>query len=141
MVNNHVIKTLNDFLKGQYMGIHAYEDYIQKISDAQMKQELQNIQQELKKDASKVAERIQNLGGTPVDSEGIVGSIQGYIHHFTIPNDPSEMIEDAINGENKGIQMAEEIVRGDLDPESLQLIQELLTKDRSHVDLLRGFIQ
>lgn len=62
MVNNHVINTLNDFLKGQYMGIHAYENYIQKISDEQIKRELQKIQQELKNDASKVAERIQNLG-------------------------------------------------------------------------------
>lgn len=141
MVNNHVINTLNDFLKGQYMGIHAYENYIQKISDEQIKRELQKIQQELKNDASKVAERIQNLGGKPADSEGIVGSIQGYLNHFTIPNDTSEMLEDALNGENKGIQMAKEIVRGDLDPESLQLIKELLNKDRSHVERLRGLIQ
>lgn len=51
------------------------------------------------------------------------------------------MLEDALNGENKGIQMAKEIVRGDLDPESLQLIKELLNKDRSHVERLRGLIQ
>ena len=36
--------------------------------------------------------------------------------------------------------MAEEVVKGDLDAESLKLIKGLLEEDRSHVGKLSGFI-
>jgi hypothetical protein len=35
--------------------------------------------------------------------------------------------------------MAEEVVKGDLDPESLKLIKDILNEDRSHVSKLSGF--
>jgi bacterioferritin len=37
MKNQQTVKTLNNFLKGQFMGIHAYEQYIQKITDQETK--------------------------------------------------------------------------------------------------------
>lgn len=79
MVDNNVVKTLNQFLKGQYMGIHAYEHLIQKLPNPDVKREFQRIQQEHKNHALKVAERIQNLGGIPADDEGLIGSVQGFL--------------------------------------------------------------
>ena len=93
MTTQDVVHTLNTFLKGQYMGIHAYEHHIEKLKDLSIKKEFQTIQQDHKLHAMKVAERIQNLGGTPVDDEGstAVGhlSINKYIRdeistHFFI---------------------------------------------------------
>lgn len=86
MAVNDVVKILNAFLKGQYMGIHAYEHCIEKLKDPNIKKEFQNIQQDHKIHALKVAERIQNLWGIPVDNEGIVGSVQGFIGQFMIPH-------------------------------------------------------
>jgi bacterioferritin len=124
---NNVIKTLNIFLKGQYMGIHAYEHHIQKLADPYIKSEFQ---------------RIQNFGGTPVDDEGLIGSIQGYIGQFMIPDSPSGIIKSALKGEDYyGIQISEEIVKGDLDPESYQLIEEILNMDRKHVNFLNRLLQ
>jgi bacterioferritin len=139
---SNVIKTLNTFLKGQYMGIHAYEYHIQKLADPYIKSEFQRIQQDHKSHALKVAERIQNLGGTPVDNEGLIGSIQGYIGQFMIPDSPSGIIESALKGEDYyGIQISEEIVKDDLDPQSYQLIEEILNKDREHVNFLNRLLQ
>ncbi|MEH7251334.1 ferritin-like domain-containing protein [Neobacillus niacini] len=139
---NNVVNTLNKFLKGQYMGIHAYEHHIQKLTDPYIKSEFQRIQQDHKNHALIVAERIQNLGGTPVDDEGVIGSIQGFIGQFRIPNTSSGIIESALMGEDYyGIQISEEIVKGDLDPESRQLIEEVLDKDRQHVDFLNRLLQ
>ncbi|WP_066298558.1 ferritin-like domain-containing protein [Bacillus sp. FJAT-29937] len=139
---NNVIDTLNKFLKGQYMGIHAYEHHIQKLKDPYIKSEFQRIQQDHKNHAFKVAERIQNLGGTPVDDEGIIGSIQGFISQFMIPDTSSGIIKSALTGEDYyGIQISEEIVKGNLDPESRQLIEEVLDKDRQHVDFLNRLLQ
>lgn len=123
------------------MGIHAYEHHIQKLKDPYIKREFQRIQQDHKNHALKVAERIQNLGGTPVDDEGFFGSIQGFIGQFRIPDNSSGIIENALKGEDYyGIQISEEIVKGDLDPESGQLIEEVLNKDRQHVDFLNRLL-
>ena len=62
MTAKNVIQTLNEFLQGQYMGIHAYEHHIEKLEDPNVKKEFQQIQQDHKLHAQKVAERIQNLG-------------------------------------------------------------------------------
>jgi len=134
MVGNDVVKTLNQFLKGQYMGIHAYEHHIQKLTDPNVKKEFQRIQQEHKNHALKVAERIQNLGGTPVDDEGLIGSVQGFFSQFMIPDTSVGIMESVLKGESYyGIRVSEEIVRGDLDHESRLLIEEILDKDREHV--------
>lgn len=138
----NVINTLNEFLRGQYMGIHAYEHLIEKLDDPNVKREFQSIQQEHKQHAMKVAERIQNLGGSPVDDEGIIGSIQGYMSQFMIPDNTKGILETALMGESHyGIEISEEIVKGDLDPESKQLIEEVLDRDREHVQLLRRYLQ
>ncbi|OIJ18135.1 rubrerythrin family protein [Anaerobacillus alkalidiazotrophicus] len=137
----HVIKELNEFLKGQYMGIHSYEHYIQKLEDSKIKKEFQQIQQEHKIHAMKVAKRIQNLGGKPVDDEGFVGSIQGFINQLNLPDTPEGLIKGALKGEDFGIQMSEEIVKSDLDDESRELIEEILDRDRQHTFLLSKLIQ
>ncbi|WP_226668072.1 ferritin-like domain-containing protein [Metabacillus litoralis] len=137
-----VLNTLNKFLKGQYMGIHAYEHYIEKLEDLSIKNQFQEIQQDHKQHALLVAERIQNLGGTPVDSEGLIGSVQGYISQMMIPDSVQGIIDNARKGESYyGIDLSEELVRGDLDAESRKLIENILDKDRQHVKLLESFLQ
>lgn len=138
-----VVKELNAFLKGQYMGIHAYEEYIQRTKDAKIKQELQKIQQDHKTHAARVAERIQNLGGKPVDDEGLMGTIQQTIFKMKgIPRSTEEILRGVLKGEAEyGVQLSEEIVKGDLDPESQTMIRQILDKDRSHVDVLNNLLQ
>jgi bacterioferritin len=141
LTTKDVIQTLNEFLKGQYMGIHAYEHYIEKLNDPNIKETFQVIQQDHKQHSLKVAERIQNLGGTPVGDEGIIGTLQGFIGKFMIPDNNKGLIESALKGESYyGIEISEEIVKGDLDPESKQLIEEILDKDREHVNILSHLI-
>lgn len=139
MADKNVIETLNEFLKGQYMGIHAYEHYIEKLNDPTVKDVFQNIQKDHKQHAIKVLERIQNIGGQPVDDEGMIGSFQGFISQFTIPDTTEGIIESAIKGEGYyGVQISEEIVKGDLDSESHELIKSVLDKDREHVSTLKS---
>ncbi|MEB1807307.1 MAG: ferritin-like domain-containing protein [Bacillaceae bacterium] len=141
MNQEHVIDTLNEFLQGQYMGIHAYEHLIERLEDDQVKKQFQMIQQNHKEHAMQVAERIQNLGGTPVNNEGVIGSIQGFMSQFTLPESTEDIIESAIKGESDyGIGMSEKIVRGDLDPESYQLIEQIFDEDRKHVEFLRDLL-
>jgi bacterioferritin len=141
MVGEDVIKELNAFLKGQYMGIHAYEHLIQNLEDPELKKQFQEIQQSHKFHAQQVAERIQNLGGVPVNNEGVKGKIQGFMGQLTAPHATEEIVQRALMGEDDyGIHLSREIVKGDLDQESQQLIDEILDEDQKHVEFLRSLI-
>jgi bacterioferritin len=141
VAGNDVIKELNTFLKGQYMGIHAYEHLLQNLEDTDVKKQFQRIQQEHKLHAQKVAERIQNLGGVPVDDEGVMGSIQSFFSQFTTPDTTEEIIKKALKGEDYyGIHLSGEIVKGDLDTKSQNIVDEILAEDQKHVEFLNGLI-
>src|SRR5690606_11918694 len=126
---------------GEYMAIHSYEHYIQNISNPTVKKALQKIQQEHKQHASKTAERIQNLGGKPVEDNGFKLSImEGMKKLKGIPVHTEEILKDAIRGQEMGINITEEIVKGDLDPESLQIVSANLAEDRMHIDELNSMM-
>lgn len=135
------IKELNAFLKGQYMGIHAYENLIQSTDDFYLKKELQNIQKDHKIHAMRIAERIQNLGGIPATDEGLRGSLQNFVGRITAPRSVDEILRKALKGEEYyGIHISHEIVKGDLDPQSMQLVDEILHHDEKHVDTIKDLL-
>ncbi|GGH18752.1 DUF2383 domain-containing protein [Paenibacillus segetis] len=141
MDNSDVVKELNAFLEGNYMAVLSYERYIQHVADQDIKKVLQDIQKDHKYHAIRVAERIQNLGGVPADDAGIQGSMVEFMNRFKkATDDPNFILQDAIKGEDKGIQMSEQLVRGDLDPESQKLVKDILNEDRQHLDQLNHYV-
>ena len=136
-MQNNIIKELNTFLEGNFMAVHAYEKYISHIDDIEIKQILQKVQQHHKKHAIMIAERIQNLGGIPVDDVGVMGSVAELINAIkSTTKDPAHILKDALVGEHRGIEKSKELLDGDLDHESLVLVKYILNIDQKHVDLL-----
>lgn len=141
MTNEIVIEELNTLLRGTYMGIRSLEHYIQKVNNQDLKRNFQKIQQEQKENAQKIATRIQNLGGVPADDEGISGSMHSYMHKMMLPNHDEKIIEDAFKGfEKYGVQYSEELVKGDLDPQSKQMVEEIINDSRRHAKELRKLL-
>jgi len=139
--NEIIIEELNTLLRGTYMGIRSMEHYIQKLEDGQLKQHFQSMQKDTKGNAQKIAERIQNLGGVPADDEGFSGSMHSFMHKVMLPNDSEKIIEDALKGIHKyGLQYSEELVRGDLDSESKQMVEEVFDTNRRHVEQLKELL-
>lgn len=140
-MDKKVVRELNAYLKGEYMAVKAYEHFIEKMKDPSMKGELQKIQKDHKQHIAKVASRISNLGGEPVKSAGFIGTMSDMKNLFKRSGNNTESImRDASLGEYRGIQMAEEVVKGDLDDESLKLIKGILEEDRSHVGRLSSLV-
>ncbi|MNP85536.1 hypothetical protein D3C76_1853180 [compost metagenome] len=50
------------------------------------------------------------------------------------------ILRDALRGEDKGIVMSEQLVRGELDQESRQLVEDILDHDRKHLDQLNKYL-
>ena len=120
------------------MGIRSIEHYIQKVDDDYVKKVFQSMQQEIKLDALKLAERIQDLGGVPADDEGFSGSMHSFMHKLMLADETDPILEDAIHGfEKYGVQYSEELVRGDLDLKSRQLAEDVIDHNRKHAEILR----
>ncbi|WP_316571637.1 ferritin-like domain-containing protein [Neobacillus sp. YIM B06451] len=137
MEKETVINELNAFLKGQYMGIRAYEHLIERLEDPEIKKLFQSFQQDHRLHAAIVAERIQDLGGVPENNEGLAGKIQGFMSEMMMPKDTEGIVKLALKGEDVyGIKLSEEIVKGDLDPESRKMVEGILDTDRKHAAIL-----
>ncbi|WP_379967978.1 DUF2383 domain-containing protein [Ectobacillus sp. sgz5001026] len=136
------IKELNAFLKGRYMGIHAYEHLIHHAQDAELKKTLQLIQQNHKQHAITVAERIQNLGGTPADDAGFIGSVQELFSNIKgYAQTKDDIVKTAIKSEEDyAVRLSEEIVKGDLDEESNVIVHHIINEDRKHTDTLKKLL-
>ncbi|TWD96365.1 bacterioferritin [Neobacillus bataviensis] len=138
MTSETIIEELNTLLRGTYMGIRSIEHYIQKVDDDYVKKVFQSMQQEIKIDALKLAERIQDLGVVPADDEGFSGSMHSFMHTLTLSDETDPILKDAIHGfEKYGVQYSEELVRGDLDPKSRQLAEDVTDHNRKHAEILR----
>ena len=136
-------KELQALLKGEHMAIDGYEKYIQSIQDQSVKIELQKIQQDHKMHAISLAERIQNLGGKPADGVGIVGRVAGVVSSIKDIGRTNTVgvLKQAYKGEDTGIKMADEIVKGDLDNDSRNLVNNMLNDDRNHLGQLDTLIK
>ncbi|WP_068676075.1 ferritin-like domain-containing protein [Oceanobacillus sp. Castelsardo] len=142
MNNEVVIKELNAYLKGEYMAIHSYEQFIEQVTEPSVRTELQRIQQEHKEHAAKIAERIQDLGGRAVNDNGVrLSMMEGMMRLKGTPDTVDGILKNAIKGQEMGMQKTEEIVRGDLDPESKKMVAENLDEDREHINQLNNLIQ
>jgi bacterioferritin len=105
----------------------------------QIKTALQKVQQNHKEHVARIAERIQNLRGKAVEENGFMGSIRESMMNLKgYPDSIEEILKGIIKGQQMGIRATEEIVRGDLDPDSLQIVANNLAEDPSHIDQLNS---
>jgi bacterioferritin len=129
---------LNDYLKGVYMGIHSYEPFIQNVKAPEVKRAFQDIQQSHKKHAADVAERIQNLGGTPVDGPGFMATIETTLKNWAgTPEETTQAIKEAIKGEEMGIQQSEKLLQQDLDDRSRSIVEQIRKSAHNHIQQLQ----
>lgn len=141
-MENNVVSELSHLLKGEQMAIEAYEKFIRNAEDETVKSEFEKIQEDHKRHAAELSERIESLGGNPDRSTGLSGFMaQTMISTKNIGDtDPLDIIKQAFDGEDKGIAKSEEIVKGDLDQESRMLVNKILSDDHDHLKRMMEMI-
>lgn len=141
MDNKKSINTLNQLLQGEQMGVDSFNVIIDKIHDKDMKESFQAMQEDYREHSSQLAKRIQDLGGQPNEKLGFKGVMADSMLNInlTINDDDSNILDKAIMGVGKGVEMATEIAKGDLDTESERLVRRILDEDRRHLDIMKEF--
>lgn len=134
-MENTVVNELNTILKGEHMAVESYDRFIHMIEDDRVKEEFQKILDDHKKHVRLLEKRIKELGGEPKEDLGFAGIMANAKLAMRTMGDKKtiDLVKQAYDGEDKGVAMAKEIVKGDLDDESAKLMQDILAKEHEHL--------
>ncbi|WP_010247544.1 DUF2383 domain-containing protein [Acetivibrio cellulolyticus] len=141
-MENAVVNELNTVLKGTLMAVESYDKYINELEDKKIKDELKKIQGDHKEHANLLENRIKELGGKPNEKLGVAGAMaSAKIAIQNIGNTKAvDILKRAYDGEDKGISMTEEIIKGDLDDKSMKLVSDILSMDHGHLKRMNTLI-
>lgn len=140
--NSETIKALNELLQGEYMVVDSFNNFISRLEDENVKKTFQEIQKQHRENIDKLASYIQSIGGEPDENLGMKGKMGEMMLDMKLGSetDSDEIIEKAIEGETKGVNMAEKVLRGDLDDRSRDIAGEILEKDRKSIEKLKKLL-
>lgn len=140
-MENKSVNELNTVLKGEYMAVDSYERFIKAADDDNIRNEFKNIQQDHRQHIGQLSERIAVLGGHPENGTGIAGVFSNTkLAIQTMRADSEDILKKAYDGEDQGIAAVEEIIKGDLDDESRQLVDGILSQDHDHLKKMAHMI-
>jgi len=138
---NNDIKELNTALKGEHMAIESFDYYIQDAKDEDTKKSLMDMQQQHKFHAMQLSERIQHLGGNPVNSSGVTG-VMAELKNKVTPKKyvDNNMIKSIVQGEELGIQAYGDIMANMSDASNQKLTEEMLIESVRIVEKLNQMV-
>ncbi len=142
MSNTKTIESLNQLLQGEYMAVESFNNFISKLKDGKVKQAFKEVQKQHRENIDKLASYIQDIGGRPEENLGMKGKMGDIKISMDLGSDANtaEIIGKAIEGETQGVNMAEKVLRGDLDERSRDIAGEILHKDRKSIEKLKSLL-
>ncbi|HHT65440.1 MAG: DUF2383 domain-containing protein [Caldicoprobacterales bacterium] len=134
------VKTLNELLRGEHMAIQSYESVLPSLKEDTRKQ-IGGILKDHKQHALELADRITALGGVPEEATGIAGMMsQAKLKIESKVRDEKSILRKLYDGEDQGIAAVENIIRGDLDSTSREMVDKILRTDHDHLKKLQQMI-
>lgn len=140
MEKQEIIDTLNELLQGEHMAIHIYDKTKYLQGDDQVKNMLQRFQQDHERHASQLSQRIQELGGEPIASTGLSGTMSNIMGMVNAIRGPEHLIEQVYQGEDMGFYAYEKRLYK-VDPESQELLRNIMWEDNEHLSYFRQRIE
>ncbi len=140
--NTETINALNQLLQGEYMAVDSFNNFISRLEDERVKKVFQDIQKQHRENIEKLASYIQDIGGQPEENLGMKGKMGEIMLNMQLGSgaDTNEIVKKAIEGETKGVNMAEKVLRGELDDNSRAIAGEILEKDRESIEKLKSLL-
>ncbi|MDW7674628.1 MAG: ferritin-like domain-containing protein [Bacillota bacterium] len=137
-----VIDNLNNVLTGENMAIKTYERFLKKLPESIEKAQLVEFYKDHQRHAKELTDRVQQLGGRPSKGVGVIGIMavnRIKLQTMLVP-DLKDIIQNLCHGEKMGITVTQEMVKGDLDATSLELVKDILAQDLKHVEKLETML-
>lgn len=124
------------------MAVESFNNFISKLEDEKVKEVFQEVQKQHRENIDTLASYIQDIGGQPDENLGMKGKMADIKINMDLGSDTDsqEILNKAIEGETKGINMAEKVLRGNLDDRSRNITGEILEKDRKSINKLKSLL-
>lgn len=138
--NKSTAKVLNQLLQGEHMAVEVFDKFIEKTDTQSIKRTFMEIQKSHRENIDNIDKYIHNLGAKPKHGTGFMGKIGEMKLNMELmgKKDSKQLVEKAIEGEYRGINMVEKISRGELDNDSRLFVGNILKKDRSSLIKLQN---
>ncbi len=140
--NTETKKSLNELLQGEYMAVDSFNNFISRLEDENVKKTFQEVQKQHRENIDKLASYIQYIEGQPDENLGMKGKMGEMMLNMDLGTeaDTNEIIKKSIEGETKGVNMTEKVLRGKLDDRSRDIAGEILEKDRKSIEKLKKLL-
>ncbi|MGI6467919.1 MAG: DUF2383 domain-containing protein [Syntrophomonadaceae bacterium] len=124
------------------MAVESFNNFIFRLEDENVKQAFKEVQEQHRENIDKLASYIQDIGGQPDENLGMKGKMGEMKLNMDLGSktDTDEIIKKAIEGETKGVNMAEKVLRGNLDERSRDIAGEILQKDRNSIEKIKNLL-
>jgi uncharacterized protein (TIGR02284 family) len=124
------------------MAVESFNNFISKLEDETVKQTFKEVQKQHRENIDKLASYIQDIGGRAEENLGMKGIMGDIKINMDLGSDAdkAEIIEKAIEGETKGVNMAEKVLRGNLDEKSRDIAGEILHMDRKSIEKIKSLL-
>lgn len=132
METEHSIDTLNELLKGEHMAINIYDRTKGMQEDARVADMLSQFEQDHKRHADQISQRIKDLGGSPDDKTGISGVMADVMSMINSLRGPEQLLKQVYDGEDKGIHAYEDRI-DEIDPTSQAVVRQIMQEDHEHL--------
>ncbi|GIM29571.1 hypothetical protein CPJCM30710_22370 [Clostridium polyendosporum] len=145
ITTREVVQELNQYLQGIYMGVDAFEKYVDKTKSEEIKGALSEIHSTYKRHAGLITNRISELGGEPITKVSLVGKLSEIyedIKELTVNTD-LELLEKAYDACKTGFIMGQKFLNEskNLDHSSYQLIKELVHDSEECATRISGLFE
>jgi len=139
-MNKKIEEALISLLQGEYMALDSFNVFISKLENQENKGVFQEIQKGHRENIAILSQYIQNIGGMPDENLGLKGNMAELkLKIETHKKDDDYIINKALEGQKKGINMAEKVLRGNLDDKSRDIVGEILHRERKNTKQLEKY--
>lgn len=131
---------LNKILNGEEMAVEVYNHYLNQLETDSTIELLEQFKEDHEEHIQQLSVRIEELGGEP-DADSALGKVvsKTMMEIGDLLGTPSEdeILDKIYEGEDKGINQVEEQLKEKLDLESQELVNQILTTDKKHLEQLK----
>lgn len=136
------LDSLQNMINGVAIAIHTYDTFIPEIKNPETQLALQNIRSGHRRHLDLLTRRVEELGHRPRIQQNLQMRIAEWMMEARtqVGIAPEKMIRWALKGEDMGLTTAEEVVAGDLDEVSKELVDQILIDSAEYVNQLTDLI-
>lgn len=136
------LDSLQNMINGVAIAIHTYDTFIPEMKDPEVQLLFQDIRTGHRHHLDLLIRRVEELGHRPQIQQNLRMWLAEVMMEARtrVGIAPEKMIRWALRGEDMGLTSAEEVVAGDLDEVSKELVDQILLDSAGYVDQLTDLI-